>query len=145
MLHESVLSLRIPGKPETLDYCWLGLLHGLGLLASVYNSLPIAIRIGLLIVVSTSWIRTIIRYRAIDTDYLEIELRHGDQWVLREHDGQQQKARLLPSTVNTARIVLLHLDLGSAGKRYLMIRRHQIDPELFRQLRVVLKISPATD
>ena len=90
--------------------------------------------------ISTSWIINIKRNRAI-INHLEIELRNGNQWTLREDGGRQLNARLMPSTVNTPSIIFLHFDLGSAGKRYLMIRRSQLEQEEFRQLRVALKTT----
>ncbi len=74
------------------------------------------------------------------SDYLRIELRNGQHWSVHEQDGTQSNASLLASTVNTAWVVFLHLDLGSAGKRYLIIPRNLLEPEQFRQLRVALKI-----
>lgn len=143
MLHESVLSFQIPAKPAKADYYWLNTLYIISLIASIYNSLPISARIGLVIYISASWMLTIKRNCAIKIDYLEIELRNGNQWTLREQNGSKYNAQLMPSTVSTPSIVFLHLDMGSAGKRYLMIRRDQLEQEKFRQLRVALKISTA--
>jgi len=77
-------------------------------------------------------------------EHCEIELRNINQWSIRENNGKTHSASLLPSTVNTAWIVFLHLDVSSLGKRYLMIRRHQLDPETFRKLRVALRIAAAS-
>jgi hypothetical protein len=118
-------------------------LYVISLIASIYNSLPLELRIVLIMLISTSWIINIKHNRAISINHLEIELRNGNQWSLRENDGRQLNARLMPSTVNTPSIVFLHLDLGSAGKRYLMIRRNQLEQEAFRQLRVALKTTTA--
>ncbi len=74
-------------------------------------------------------------------NYFEIELSNGNQWSLREEGGLKSNARLMPSTVCTPSIVFLHLDLGSAGKRYLMIRRNQLEQEEFRLLHDALKLS----
>ncbi len=144
MLHKSVLSFRVPVKPTKADDYWLSLLYVISLIASIYNSLPLELRIVLIILISTSWIINIKRNRAISINHLEIELRNGNQWTLREDGGLKLNARLMPSTVNTPSIVFLHLDLGSAGKRYLMIRRNQLEQEEFRQLRVALKLSSFT-
>lgn len=145
MLHESVLSFQIPAKSAKADYHWLNALYIISLIASIGNSLPTAARIGLVVFISTSWIHTIKRNRAIKIGHLEIELRNGNQWTLREQNGSKYNAQLMSSTVSTSSIVFLHLNLGSAGKRYLMIRRNQLEQEKFRQLRVALKISTADD
>ncbi|MEE9345944.1 MAG: protein YgfX [Methylococcales bacterium] len=142
-MHTSVLSFQVPAKPTTTDQYWLSALYVVSLLASFYNSLPIELRIVLMLLISASWIINIKRNREISIDYIELELRNGNQWTLREQGGQKFNATLMPSTVNTPFTVFLHLDLGSAGKRYLMIRRNQIEQEQFRQLRVALKTSSA--
>lgn len=118
-------------------------MYALSLIASMYNSLPLVLRIVLILLISASWIITIKRNRAISINHLEIELRNGNQWSLREDGGRKLNARLMPSTVNTPSIVFLHLNLGSAGKRYLMIRRNQLEQKEFRQLRVALKTTTA--
>jgi hypothetical protein len=123
----------------------LNALYVISLIASIYNSLPIAVRIGLGLFICISWIFTIKRNRAIKIGHLEIELRNGNQWTLREQNGSKYNAQLMSSTVSTSSIVFLHLNLRSAGKRYLMIRRNQLEQEKFRQLRVALKISTADD
>ncbi len=91
--------------------------------------------------ICTSWIINLKRKRASSIDYVEIELRNSNQWTLREEGKRKFNALLMPSSVNTPSIVFLHLDLGSAGKRYLMIRRNQLEQEAFRQLRVALKTT----
>ncbi|MEE9424136.1 MAG: protein YgfX [Methylococcales bacterium] len=141
MLHKSVLSFRVPVKPTKADDYWLSLLYVISLIASIYNSLPLVLRIVLILLISASWIINIKRNRAIN--HLEIELRNGNQWTLREDGERKFNARLMSSTVNTPSVVFLHLDLGSAGKRYLMIRRNQLEQEEFRQLRVALKTTTA--
>ena len=145
MLHTSVLSFQVPAKPTKADQYWLSVLYVICLIASFYNSLAIELRIVLMLLISASWIINIKRNREISIDYIELELRNGNQWTLREQGGRIFNATLMSSTVNTPLIVFLHLDLGSAGKRYLMIRRNQLEQELFRQLRVALKtLSAAT-
>ncbi len=143
MLHESVLSFQIPAKQAKADNYWLNALYLISLIASIGNSLPNEVRIGLVTFISASWMLMIKRNRAIKIDYFEIELRNGNRWTLREQNGTKYNAQLMPSTVSTPSIVFLHLDMGSAGKRYLMIRRNQLEQEKFRQLRVALKISTA--
>ncbi len=143
MLHTSVLSFRVPVIPTKADQYWLSTLYVISLIASIYNSLPLVLRIVLILLISASWIITIKRNRAISINHFEIELRNGNQWSLREDGGRKLNAQLMPSTVNTPSIVFLHLNLGSAGKRYLMIRRNQLEQEKFRQLRVALKTTTA--
>jgi hypothetical protein len=138
-LNKSVLYFRVPAKPTKVDELWLGLLYVISLIASVYNSLPIELRFVFATLIAISWVIHIKRKRS--TSYYDIELRNGNQWTLREQGKRKLNATLLPSTVNTAFIVFLHLNLGSAGKRYLMIRRNQLEPEAFRQLRVALKMT----
>ncbi len=144
MLHKSVLTFRIPAKPTRLDYYWLHLLHTISLIASIFNGLPVGVKIVLVLFLSINWILSIRRYRTISIQYIEIELRNADQWSLREQGGEQYNATLMATTVNTAYCVFLHLDLGSAGKRYLMLSRNKIEPEKFRQLRVALTISSSS-
>lgn len=141
MLQQSVLSFQIPVAPTQADRIWLTLLHVIAVIASLYNSLPIAIRLILVTVIIASWIITVKRNKTDPRNYVEIELRNENQWSLKEKKGRKHSARILPSTVNTPLVVFLHLDLGAKGKRYLMIRRGMLDAEIFRQLRVALKIS----
>ena len=98
----------------------------------------------LVLLICASWLFTIKHTRASNITYFEIELRNGNQWTLREEHGNKHNAQLMPSTVSTPSIVFLHLNLGSVGKRYLMIRRSQLEQEAFRQLRVALKLSSST-
>ena len=143
MLHTSVLTFQVPAKASKADEYWLSLLYVISLVASINNSLPLVLRVVLMGLICTCWIINIKHKRAISFNFFEIELRNRNQWTLREEGGSIHNAQLMSSTVSTPSIVFLHLDLGSAGKRYLMIRRNQLEQEAFRQLRVALKTTQA--
>ena len=91
--------------------------------------------------VGLHWLLTIYRFRSIsDTQTQDILMQSGGQWLLRDEQGHEYNAELLNSTVNTPLLVILHLDLGSAGQRFITIHRGRIDANQFRQLRVALNL-----
>ncbi|NEX16559.1 MAG: hypothetical protein C1943_08020 [Halochromatium sp.] len=62
-------------------------------------------------------------------------------WQLRFRNGQQRQAVLLPSTLISVRLVILHFRVGWLRYPQLILTEAVIDRELMRRLRVRLRLQ----
>jgi hypothetical protein len=67
---------------------------------------------------------------------------HGDgRWLLQDHRGEMQEARLLPSSYLHPRLVILNFTLRQRPRRRnLVLCPDSLDAQTLRQLRVRLRV-----
>ncbi|MEI6707590.1 MAG: protein YgfX [Methylococcales bacterium] len=112
------------------------LIHGLALLASIMNSLPIILKCVLLIAVSCHFY---ILHKQLKIKHYRIE--HSEQgWILAEGD-KLDAIRILPSTVISIFAIFLHVKIDDKPKQTLVIASDSLSDDDYRCLIVRLKTT----
>lgn len=115
-------------------------MHVLALFASIANSLPVDIKLLIVLAVISSYWFIWQRYMNASYPYT---LLYNDArgWELMDAKQQVYPVSIGGSSVTTPAIIILHLQLEDRTRRVMIIVRDAVSEEDFRQLRVQLKIS----
>lgn len=130
------MGLHLVLEPSRSLALGIVLAHGLAGIAALANSLPLWAGLILFAAVGSSAYLNLRRHFDPEVNSLFLDSSDRKWTVIRRRD--QVQATPADSTVVTRWIVILHLDTD-AGKIALPICRDSVDPESFRQLRVVLR------
>jgi len=114
-------------------------LHGLATLAALVNGLPLWGKIAALTLVACS-----ARHHLRNVAHLPIVSLHADaeqNWRLGLASGREMEARLLPGTVVSRWLIVLHLRDATGRFHALPVLPDSVDSESYRRLCVCLRGS----
>lgn len=119
----------------------IGISHGIAALGSIANNLPLLWRIIILVIVAISYRITLKNY-LFNTSKPTLVIAHNDSegWSLQAVDSPLQYVGLLPSSVTTRIVTLLHFEMDNRQQRTIPIFKDSLDKECYRKLRVLLKV-----
>jgi toxin CptA len=118
----------------------MGLIHGLALLASVLNSLPILLKFGLLIIVVGHFY---FQLKTLKTTHHRIE--HNETGWRLALDDSFEELEILPSTVISIFAIFLHFRADNKPKQTLVIVSDALAEEDYRCLIVRLKTTLSSE
>jgi len=118
---------------------WLFALHAIAILATFTNSLSIVYKIILLIGILVSLIVQLKR----EDNFKGLILRYSEVtgWEITSLENQFSSIQILPSTVITHYLIVLHYKIQNQKKRAIIICKDTMTNDNYRKLLVALKIS----
>jgi hypothetical protein len=138
-LPRSVAPFRIELRASRVSRGWLGLVHGLALLACLFNGLPIWSRAVLACLVLVSGGLSV-KTALLAPGVRELQWQKDKGWLLATGQGQELSAQLLGSSRVWTRFALLHFAAGNR-RLNLVVWPDSLEPEDFRRLRVLLTVE----
>jgi hypothetical protein len=69
-----------------------------------------------------------------------VDWNYDRAWLVRLNDGNSFKAELLPTSLVSRWLVILHFNTDIAGKQRVVVLGDAIDSDLLRKLKVLLKM-----
>lgn len=135
---KSVAPLTLALKPSRRLSCTVGLGYGLAALATLANPLPWGMRVPALAAVlagaALAW-RPLCRVPPVS----QLRVDENGEWKLWTAAGDELRATLLPSTVATPWLLVLHFRDESGRFRALPLLPDSLEPGGFRRLLVRLR------
>ncbi len=142
MFQKSSQSLLVEPKPSVSLLILLLTLHVLAALAVIASGIPLWLICMLVIAVLVSLFCTIKKHKRLSAKQIKkVIYSHEKGWKLFFEGRVLDKVELLPSTVSTRFCFFMHFKDDEGKHHNLMIPRDALSFDVYRKLRVALKIS----
>lgn len=138
-LPKSVVPQLFTIRQSRLRLHGLVIIHSLAAIASFSNGLPLLYKFFAVLSVISSAIFYGRDYKNFQPYYIRYNEAVG--WQLAKTENNYQVLNILPTTVLTAQIIVLHFRLQTGKKQSLVIVNDALETEDYRSLLVELKIS----
>jgi hypothetical protein len=117
----------------------LFVLHAIAIIAALTNALTTSYKIILVIAILVS----LIVYLKRENNVKGLTLRHAEVsgWEITSLENQFSSIQVLPSTVITQYLIVLHYKIQNQKKRAIIICKDTMTNDNYRKLLVALKIS----
>lgn len=119
---------------------WLVIIHGLAAVAGLANALPWLYKLIILIAVACSFLFYLRRYHLQFESY-QIKCHADSVWFIADKNGDFQVMEILPSSVITTGLMVLHYRLENGKRHSLVILNDALNETDYRALAVALKIA----
>jgi hypothetical protein len=116
------------------------IIHSLAVFACLANALPWFYKLMILAVVVSSLVLTLRRYH---TQFKSYHIQHNETsvWQLASSENAIETIKILPSSVVTCWVILLHFRLENDECHSLIILNDALNEKDYRALAVTLKIA----
>jgi toxin CptA len=134
--------VRAEVRPSRLIAATLTVIHVLAGLAVLPLHVPVIVKLALIIATCVSFAHGIWRHALLGSRSAVIALEMRDRETVKAltRDGRWHEGRVLGTTYLSGRLALLNLRLRNKRlARHVVLVPDNIDPEEFRQLRVMLR------
>ncbi len=118
---------------------WLFAIHAIAIFAALTIALTTVYKIVLVVAILVS----LIAYLVKENNFIGLTLRHVEVsgWEIASFENQFSSIQLLPSTVLTQYLIVLHYKIQNKKKRAIIICNDTMTNDNYRKLLVALKIS----
>jgi hypothetical protein len=122
---------------------FITVVHGLAAVAAFANAFPLLVQGLLCGAVGVNLIVLLKRYGFLPghENKTEVFWDESTGWKLVSGDGTAVPVRLLPSSVVTTVVTVLHFKTERGGRRDVVVFRDAADADSFRRLRIILKTT----
>lgn len=132
------------GIRPSIVLCWvLGAMSLLGVVCLGVLPWPWRVLSCLMLAVATSHAILLHGLRRLKHSVVALQLKPDNSVTIHLKDGRRQKVRVMPSSVVTPLLTVVHYRLHEAAwyspKRYVVILADAVDAEEYRRLRVYLR------
>lgn len=133
--YATVLLFKIKQSPLLIK--WLVLLHTIAVIATVFNSLAVAYKLVMIILILIS---LFVYLKHANKTYI-IRYSTLSGWVIAYSKNNFYPIEIVKSTVLTRFFIILHFKMQNQKKQAILISKDALDGNEYRKLMVELKIS----